>query len=272
MQIAATTVGMIAAAAFSAASMYAETVRGLGEAFELGASGLVRETEIAIEQSGAEESPEGRLLSAVLLIQRQPRTQSNLNRADAILERLSAETVGTEIGVAAVYFRGRLRHVHAITPDMEAAMAFYRDAARLGQGGFWGDMALSLLTAVEIQDLSISREAFAGRFEELGKRTGQISDPQLRKNLHMSLVLSGMRYGASDEALLPHLEAILEIGPVRRANESDTLIRTGQILESLGRFEDSLVPYQRFLERFPRDNRFNVIRARVTEIKGGLSQ
>jgi hypothetical protein len=256
----------VTAAAWTA-TVHAE-VAGLGyrDALRLAASGLSVEAETVLAGLPEAGQPEGRLLSAVLLLQRQPRTQGNLERADRELAKLQADAPA-ELAAAAAYFRGRRDQVYLANPNLDAAAQRYREALEKDPEGFYGMLARLRLAPLEIYAAGLTDAQVRERFQRHSLAARELKDPDLRKNLDLTLADAGQRLGLPADWVLPHLLAAIETGILRPATRASILVRTGGLLEETGKPAEAARIYRRFLEEFIRDNRRNVIQERLAKLE-----
>ena len=81
---------------------------------------------------------------AVNLINRQPKTRANIERARRILEGLLAAEPESDLGIAARYFLGRIAQLHLQKPDIESAIEHFGYLVEHHPDNFWGQVAATV--------------------------------------------------------------------------------------------------------------------------------
>ena len=239
----------------------------LGEVWRLGSAAFAEEAGDALGQLSEQvrQAPDARLAGALSLMLRQPQTQGNQRRAAAELEAVAQAHPGTDFEAMALYYRGRLEQVHAIEPDARRALPWYRKAADARPGTLWADLARLQLSTIQLLDEEWGGD-WATRVRRAGEELAEIQRPVVRVSFHLMVSNALLRADQELETALEHVIAAHREGIVRETVRSDALVRIGTLLRELDRHAEAAPYYREFLRDFPRDNRFNLITARLAEI------
>lgn len=221
------------------------------------ARGLVNDAYRQFEKAGTHR--EAQLGLAVTLVNVQPKTSANIERAAAILEVLRGND---ELGITATYYLARLEQVHRFTPDPGKALERYDQLYREHPGHPLAQMGV---VKAALLRLYITRLPF----EEVEATGVKLSDPDAVRDFHLVLADAAGRLGLSDEQALKHLLAAEQAGLAKRKTAGDVWIRIGELARLSGKRDLAARYYGKFLEDFPNDQRAFLVRERSTALRGG---
>lgn len=230
----------------------------LGLAFETAAS----HDAFAALHGAEPDSPRVRLGLACALLAREPRTQGNVLRADALLAGVGAGATRDE-RVLARFLRARIAQGHARPADPAAAERLF--AALLAdeaghpvaeQGG------VKLLLLQTTRPGTPPAEAIA----EAEATLARLTHPDARRNGHEVLARAHLRAGSAADALR-HWRAVRAIGSRNAARDALADLRIAELARELGDRALAVRRYRAFADARPRDNRLGTIRALVADLE-----
>ncbi|CAM2992494.1 hypothetical protein [Rariglobus hedericola] len=231
-------------------------------------TGLFNEAHAAFSKE--EKAPGADLRSlrfgeAVSLLNVQPRTSSNIDRAYAILEELRTATPGDDIGMESRYFQGRIEQVQRPTPDLAKAEAIFSELVRDHPEKLVGQRARVKLAVTRLY-APVSPAERRDRYDAFTRDAGQITDPGIKVQMHLLLGEAARRlqYGNAEE--LAHLLAAYEAGVTKRRLLVEVLVRIGDLARLEGRKDVAIKYYTLFLEQFPRTDRRSTVEGFLVEL------
>ncbi|EIQ00530.1 hypothetical protein OpiT1DRAFT_05075 [Opitutaceae bacterium TAV1] len=236
------------------------------------ARGLFHEAHQAFAAAGdtgdtGDTDRETRLGTALTLLQLQPKTDANIRRAATLLTRLHEENPGDETGLAALYYLGRIEHLHRTPADPEAAARYYRELISTRPDHPLAGQARVKLALIELYRSGGRPEDRAQTVARLTPLADRQPDAASRRDLHLVLGEAALRFGLGSQLALDHFRAALEAGILRATLRADTLVRCGELARELGHADEARRYYETFLADFRRDVR----RRTITETLAALS-
>lgn len=235
--------------------------------WDMAAFGLFKDAHILFsEQPDADR--ETRFGEAVTLINLQPKTESNLDRAAAIFTEIAAASPTDELGVNARYFLARIEQIHRVKPDTSAALALYRELAALDSDHPLAQRAVVQLALLELFEPGQTASEVRARFERLAARGVTLTDPSAIRDFNLVLGDAALRFDLGDTLALDHLLAADRAGIARAITQRDTWLRIAELARRTRRDDVAATYYQRFLENFPRDTRQLMLKERLAELAG----
>lgn len=200
---------------------------------------------------------------AVTLINLQPKTDSNLDRAASVFDGLIAENPADTFGVGARYYLARIAQFHRTTPDTAEALRHYRELAALDSPHPFAQRAVVQLAMLELFEPGIERDEVAARFERCAKLGDTLSDAAARRDFNLVMGDAALRFALGDALALDHLLAADRAGIARATTQRDLWIRIAELGRRAGRDDVAIAYYQRFLENFLRDSRRRMVLERL---------
>lgn len=222
------------------------------------------EAKLAFEQSPASANASFGL--ALTLINLQPKTEANLDRAAALLQEVAASPADQELALAARFYLGRIAQVHRRKPDPAAAQRLYRALMDEHPASFWAQLAGVKWVTLQIYTAGPATER-AARLGELEAMAGFFTLPQFAKDYHNIMANAYEALAISDAKAFEHLAACWRIGIARGIDQGDFLARLGTLAERLGRADEARRFYSEFLARFQRDERRYLIEQRLAALE-----
>ncbi len=209
---------------------------------------------------------ETRFGEAVTLINLQPKTDANLDRAASLLNEIIA-TDSTDLpGIGARYYLARIAQIHRASPDPSTAVRLYRELAGLSSPHPLAQRAVVQLALLEIFASGIDSAEVRTRFDHLSELGAGLSDPSVVRDFHLVMGDAALRFKLGDATALDHLLAAERAGIVRATTQRDTWVRIAELGRRTGRNDVAIAYYRRFLENFLRDSRRRMISERLASI------
>lgn len=203
---------------------------------------------------------------AAALLGSQPKTDSNLARAEKLLAELAAGT-DDDFRPRAAYLHARIPHVHRQPADLSEAARRYRTVYEthsrhpLGQHAFvrWG--IVTLFRPGEPSALQALLTPFLAEAVHL-------TDPEALRDLDWLLAAVYERRLHDPSATLAHVEKLLASPvPLRELTRLSFLVQAGELARELGDRPKAAQYYREFLDSTRRDGRVFLIRQRLTEME-----
>jgi tetratricopeptide (TPR) repeat protein len=220
----------------------------------------------ARRQFAAEENRSARLGESLALLNLQPRTVGNINRARAMLEGIRAENRNDEDGIASTYHLARLLQLHLAEPDLTGAAQLYRELMNNHPGHPLSQQAVVKLAITSIfAELDPAAQAKAA--ESMEGELDALVLPSAERDLCLALGQYYLRWADQPERALTFLLRARKTGSMVRTNAlGDLLMQIGELARELGKDELAREHYRLFLEAHPRDARAYLARQRLHEL------
>ena len=203
---------------------------------------------------------------AVNLINRQPKTRANIERARRILEGLLAAEPESDLGIAARYFLGRIAQLHLQEPDIESAIEHFGYLVEHHPDNFWGQVAATKYGFLNLYQVMPIKERTA-LFMDLEKLADHLTSPYLRSNFHFMLGTAAVRFRKLPERALEHFIQAERFGLIKGRARTDGLLRIGELARELERWDVAERYYQQYLDEFRRDPPRDLVKDRLTEVR-----
>lgn len=224
--------------------------------------GLFNESHGAfVEALGTSPEQERRSLrfgEAVTLLNVQPRTEGNIDKARQIFEEVRAAGSADDMGVESWYLLGRIEQVHRPSPDLAKAESIFRELTAAHPAHPAAQRARVKLAVLRLY-AQVDEAERRRRYEEFTANAKDLTDPSAKVQMHFTLaeVARRFKYGHAEE--LAHLVAADQTGVVKRSLQIQVMVRAGDLARLTGQNELARSYYTRFLEQYPRTDRRSTI-------------
>jgi len=243
----------------------AETNSAIGQAWEKASMLFINEAYddfMQIRKTG--ESPrEADFGVALMLLNKQPKSDGNLDRAAGIFERISGSG-DDDLGMLAGYYRARIEQIHRRTQNPAKAVELFTKLIERHPEHPMAQFAVVKRAMIEIYDdspLESKRQLLAA----LDETADEMTHPPAKRDLELLLADSYARLFQDDGRTLDHLLAADAIGITRAKPRADVWIRIAELARLLGKKDVAATYYRKFLKEFQRDNRHYTIEERLKE-------
>lgn len=230
----------------------------LEPAWRLGAQGRFTEAAKALD-GVASKAEETRFTEALLLFNRQPRTEADLAAAIALLSTLTSEGATPALRARSLYFWARAETLRTREESPVSAVRLYEQLWREYPAQPYGQRALIhlLLNALYADE---PREAVLAEAERIEQQAEGLTDPVVRSQFHQVAARGYLHLGKAEARALEHLLKVSELGVARREAAGDLHVSIGQLAAELGRPALAREHYRAFLQEFPNDPRVYTIK------------
>jgi tetratricopeptide (TPR) repeat protein len=238
------------------------------EGWQLLAGYLFRDAHEAFAAGPATDGRRHALGTAASLINHPPVTPGKIARAEGLLRNLVAADAGDEASHYARYLLARIAHLHR-AGGMTEVEAAYRaviagDADHPLAQIAAGKLALVLL--YQRPELAIPERLAAAA--ALAPVAGRESLPETACAYYRALAGAALFYGPPDGQVYAWLQRADAIGTADVLVASGLRIQLAEIARALGRRDEALAHYRRFLgEILPTDNRYRTAMERMQELE-----
>lgn len=195
-------------------------------------------------------SPRGRMGLAMALLNTQPRSQADVERAAVILRQLSEGAADEEVASWALYFLGRIDQAHRKEVDEQAALVTYGKLIERFPASEAAELARIKRGLLELYSPGddVDRAGVLGRLEE---ELPLISSAPTRQQLHHVIAEGLLFFQLSRERALDHFIAAHKLGEFIPNSEPGALYRIAALAQDLGRREVAARHFRALVERHP---------------------
>ena len=233
----------------------------LAAVWQLAAQGSFADAQEAMPTAMAGD--DARFAQAMLLFNRQPRSDENLVNASRMLSELGRDGATAELRARSRYFQARSESLR--DPDSVEAVRLYEQLWRdypeesHGQRG----LVYLLLTALYASE---PRESVVQKTTLFEAQADRLTDPEVRSQFHQVAARGYLHLGGEEAKALAHLLQADALGVARRESQGDLHVSIGQLAAELGQPVIAREHYTRFLRDFPNDPRAYTVRTLLDEL------
>ncbi|MET0261650.1 MAG: tetratricopeptide repeat protein [Rariglobus sp.] len=237
--------------------------------WETVSTGLFTEAHTAFVETGkTAEGAELRLNrygEAIALLNVQPRTQSNIDKAAGILDEVYKAAPGDDLGFEARYMLGRVEQSQRSTPDLAKADQIFSELIERNPAHPVAQRAQAKLAIIRLYGQMDEAER-RRRYDTFTAISHKLTDPGAKTQLHLLLGEFAQRFNYGNEEDFAHTLAADKSGVIRRTLRVQVLARIGDLARLTGRKEVARDYYSRFLEQFPRTDRRTTIEGYLADL------
>lgn len=247
-------VGGILAAGAAPAPAPETLVREGWEALALVRANDARRLFAGVPDDAGSAARAARLGEGVALLNVQPRSERNLERARRLLNALAAGPAD-EIALAARYHLARIDHVHSLRPNLDAAEASYRALLADHPGHPLAEQAAPKLALLVVYRSS-EPDLVESRLRELETLAARLVDPSAARDTRLLLAQAALRLQGNHARAVALLRPVLEQATIARSNRrAEAWLIFAESSAALGLTGDAVRGYRQFLLETPRDAR-----------------
>ncbi len=195
---------------------------------------------------------------AVSLLNIQPRTQSNIDKAYTLLEEVRTSSPDDELGLESRYLQGRIEQVQRSTPDLVKADAIFSELVHTHPTHPAGQRARVKLAIIRLYAKVDATERHR-RYEEFTAGASELTDQGAKVQMHLLLAELARQLNYGNEQELAHMLAADQAGVTKRNLHVQVLVRIGDLARLTGRNDLARQYYTQFLEQFPRTDRRSTV-------------
>ncbi|EIP98411.1 hypothetical protein OpiT1DRAFT_02867 [Opitutaceae bacterium TAV1] len=255
-------IGLLALALCSHSAPAGVERPGLDELWSFAERRLAAQVQVGVEglkKTDDAASRELLLLEALAGLQAQPRTPASLREAQTILRELMQPVSAPDpVTDMAEFFLARSHEIALPAPDPAAARAAYLALAERRPSALTGQLALARVVLLDLA----TPQTRAERLDAYAKLDGwddRFTHPLARRDYHLLMALTGLRYEADPHSIIRHVERACATGLLRSRIQADLLLGGAAMAARAGRPELAREWRQRFIDENPRDPRMVLV-------------
>lgn len=231
-----------------------------------------RAAEAAHEANEKQATAESRFALALALLNEQPKTRSNLDKARLLFESIHTEHTDEELGAGALYFLARIEHAHSTPLNPRRAEGLYRQLFESHPKSDYGERAFlfySILRQHAAAPLSVKRTEMMALDTDAEQR---LRSPVIQRLYHFAAGLAWSRVLQDDERALAHHRRVYVLGLESDFEFANLLLRIAELERRRGDANAALRFYREFLQRAPADRRSGLVADWVRTLEQGGSR
>ena len=201
---------------------------------------------------------------ALMLLNKQPKTDGNLDKAAGLFEQIS-ESGDDDLAMLAGYFRARIEQVHRRTQNPGKAVELFTKLIERHPEHPFAQFAAVKRSMIDIYDDS-PIESKRQRLAALEIAADGMTHPPAKRDMQLLIADSYVRLFQDDGQALKHLLEADAIGITRAKPRADVWLRIAELARLLGKNDVAAIYYRKFLKEFQRDNRHYTIEERLKEL------
>lgn len=210
---------------------------------------------------GAADTGDAQITQALTLLNRQPKTQGNVEESERLLSPLAKSSDDT--GCRARYLLARIAEIHVDPRDPELAIRRYGELIEANPSHHLAQRAMVKELALRLYQGTGDPRAL---LEEAEGWKDRLSDSSALRDYHLVMGRSLLFFGMSRDLARVHFEAAEKIGLTDPVNRANVLITIAELLRSGGQPKLAKSYYEKFLADFSRDQRKRIVTERLQEI------
>lgn len=214
--------------------------------------------------SDASDAREARYGEAVTLLNKQPRTEANIERARRLFEQLAGPEGADDFSAAARYYLGRIEQVHRLTPNLPRAKEIYAELMADRPGDMYAQLAGVKLCLLNLYASGPDRGQRLAAGEQLA---GFFTLPEAKRDYHLAMADAYVRYAADDRRLLDHLLAADASTDMTRTARADIYARIVDAATRVGERRLAIDYCHRYLGLRLRAARVSLIEERLRQLE-----
>jgi len=217
-------------------------------------------------RSGSTGTREQRLIAAIARLNRQPRSQTFVEEAVAMLTDLKLGESDDDPGLWALYLLARIEQLYRVPTRPDLAAGIYRRLMMEYPRHPAGQRARAKLAVLLLYEpaIELSREAGFTAAEDL---VVGCEDPVLRAELHLLLGRAAVFFKRGPAVVATHLSAALAYGIANPSLHQSALVALGTTARATGDRRLAIVSYRRFVTENGRDQRVGWITEQLRELE-----
>ena len=202
------------------------------------------------------DGPVERLIRVLTGMGRTPISRKDIEKYQIELSGLT-DAPG-EVAELALYLRARLFQVHRIPRDYVSAEALYRELGERNSKSHWAQLGFVKLGLMRLY-LPSNHGGGEERQKQVEALLPMITEPALRRDLHLQIGWAGLYYDWPLSEIIPHLKAADKVGGLMGMVPEDLVLQIAELSFRNGETSVARVYFERFLLEFPASiKRYNV--------------
>lgn len=215
-------------------------------------------------------------VQAMLLINRQPKTEDNIDKAAHLLKHITTVNSDDDYGISAAYFLGRLEQVHRSKPNPQKAESIFRELYERHPEHPLAQVAVVKLAILRLLENHLTPEIRRERFMEVEEMGGGLKYPPAVRDYHLLMSNAYIEFCDiplhNEENALRHLLVVDQIGIARNTIRASMLIRTALLSLKTGNRPQAIHYLERFAKEFKNEPRNYMVQLKLDELKAAEAQ
>lgn len=222
----------------------------------------------ALSQKGSDPR-ELTLGQAAALIGVQPKTETNINNAADLCQKLIQENPGDTAGLLATYLLARIEQFHRQPANPGKATEIYRQLLRDHPDSLAAQISSSKLAVLLLFSTPATPAQLKTNLGELEAILARMPLPETRRDTLVVMGNACILFKLGDEKALRYLiEAESSQIPSAKLR-ADILLQIGTTAQKLNQKDVALKYYGMFADQYKRDSRNYLVRQKMTQLKSG---
>jgi tetratricopeptide (TPR) repeat protein len=207
---------------------------------------------------------------AVTLLNRQPKTETNVEKSRELFTKLVQDNPSDSIAIQSRFYLARIEQVHQRNVNPEKAAQIFEDLYRDHPEHLFSQLGVVRLALIRLYS-DESEEAKKSHVDRFAALIPKMTEPGPRREL-ARVVGDYLLMAVNDpESALPFLIAADEIGFYQNVTKLDMIVRIAQSAQEIGRNDIAIKYYQKFLDTTQRDKRAYYVRELLQELQSATS-
>jgi len=241
------------------------------QAWDDAAKLLINDANRKFQEAGAMpgvESREIELGEATTLLSVQPKTGSNIARAETLLKKIIAENGSDETAITAKYLLARIPQIHLVVRDEKLADERFTTLIEEHPAHPLAQTALVKRGLIRMYSLT-DPATLAERYAVAAKESGNLTGPDARRDYFLLLSDVSIKTSKPPEVTLGHLFEVEKAGNLRDRALADLYVQIAEFARVAGQHDVVVLYYTKFTGRFKRDSRRYYIEEKLAALRSG---
>ena len=202
---------------------------------------------------------------ALMLLNVQPKTSGNIERARQLFEGIAGESVDDDFSVQSLYYIGRIYQTHQRVTDYESSARYFLRAIKRAPNHAYGQLAVVRLANVWLYE-PVPKAVKLERYEQLRGLGGNLTFRPARRDFNYVTGVACLCFELSPERAMEHLKILETVDVHQPRSRASLYARIGETARKSGDTSTARVYFQKFLDEFPRELRTQLIRDRLNQL------
>ncbi len=203
---------------------------------------------------------------ALALLNVQPKTQGNIDRAEEIFRDLAAQGSDDDLTVQSLYYFARIPAFQRPEPLEDLAITRFDELIRRFPDHPLAQQAL--LKQAMMRLYSIDSEAGRDeRFETALALEPRFTDPEARRDYFLMMADAAIEFGRPPGQVLEFLLGAERTGTLKAKLRKDTFLRIAEFAREAGARDTAIAFYEKFLALAQRDGRRYTVQERLAALR-----
>jgi tetratricopeptide (TPR) repeat protein len=241
---------------------------GLKSAWEEASRLLVNDANRSFNKIKNAEGEEKRVVlygRAITLINVQPKTSTNIDKAKALFNEVIAGSETDDLSVASLFALARIAQIYQLRPDDEEAILLYTDLIKRHPNHTLAQKAYAKRAVLRAYSLKKEPD-LENRFQLIVKEAPLVIEPTARRDYMSLLANLAINLEKPPGLILDFLIQVEATGMLSERGLGDLYVRLGEFARAAGKKDIAIHYYNVFLNTSIRDMRRLIVRERLEEL------